>query len=212
VVSWGRRCSYGVQAGWVLALPHLSGLAPMLGRPWRLPLTTADGALSSTVNQSMKGQSRSPAHLAATSDLCSLCWDLPAEDGSHDAIWRHWCPEAACDRLNEKTAGEAAVWHRHRHDAKALGIVDARDVRSMMGSDGAGGSDSDDSASSSQLTPLGSLAVGAAAPSGPLRPNTYASGVTAVHSRRRLCTDGAGALPHLSPARNTPLEKDYSVK
>lgn len=50
--------------------------------------------------------------LASTSDLCSLCWDFPADDGSHDVLWRHWCPETAYDKLNERTAGAAAVWRR----------------------------------------------------------------------------------------------------
>lgn len=50
--------------------------------------------------------------LASTSDLCALCWDFPTADGSHDVIWRHWCPERAFDRLNERTAGLAAVWRR----------------------------------------------------------------------------------------------------
>lgn len=50
--------------------------------------------------------------LASTSDLCALCWDFPNEDGSHDLLWRHWCPEKAFDQLNERTSGEAAVWRR----------------------------------------------------------------------------------------------------
>jgi phage terminase large subunit-like protein len=27
-------------------------------------------------------------------------------------LWRHWCPEAAFERLNVRTAGQAAVWRR----------------------------------------------------------------------------------------------------
>lgn len=48
--------------------------------------------------------------LAATSDLCSLAWTFPAEDGSCDTIWRHWCPDAAFQRINDRTAGLAQVW------------------------------------------------------------------------------------------------------
>lgn len=50
--------------------------------------------------------------LASTSDLCALCWDIPADDGSHDLVWRHWCPERAFDALVERTAREAEVWRR----------------------------------------------------------------------------------------------------
>ena len=50
--------------------------------------------------------------LASTSDLCSLCWDFPNDDGGHDIVWRHWCPERAFDQLNDRTAGEAAVWRK----------------------------------------------------------------------------------------------------
>lgn len=41
--------------------------------------------------------------LAARKDLCALCYVFPDEDGSLDAVWRFWCPEAAfasLDRLN----------------------------------------------------------------------------------------------------------------
>lgn len=48
--------------------------------------------------------------LAATSDLCSLCWTFPAEDGSYDVVWRHWCPDEAFRALNQRTAGAAQVW------------------------------------------------------------------------------------------------------
>lgn len=48
--------------------------------------------------------------LASTSDLCALCWTFPAPDGSVDVIWRHWVPERAFDRLEERTAGMARVW------------------------------------------------------------------------------------------------------
>jgi phage terminase large subunit-like protein len=48
--------------------------------------------------------------LAATSDLCALCWTFPHPDGSYDVLWRHWVPEAAFRALNERTAGAAQVW------------------------------------------------------------------------------------------------------
>lgn len=50
--------------------------------------------------------------LAATADLCALCWDFPDGSGGHDALWRLWAPEAAYDSLNRRTQGDAAVWVR----------------------------------------------------------------------------------------------------
>lgn len=50
--------------------------------------------------------------LAATSDLCSLCWCFPTDDGSYDVLWRHWCPEEAFRTLNTRTAGAAQVWRK----------------------------------------------------------------------------------------------------
>jgi phage terminase large subunit-like protein len=50
--------------------------------------------------------------LASTSDLCALAWDFPDADGRHTVLWRHWCPETAFERLNQRTAGQAAVWRR----------------------------------------------------------------------------------------------------
>lgn len=56
--------------------------------------------------------------LAATSDLSALCWVFPnldqdgRPDGSFDVLWRHWAPEAALAKLDERTAGLASVWVR----------------------------------------------------------------------------------------------------
>lgn len=50
--------------------------------------------------------------LASTSDLCALCWLMPAADGSYDSVWRHWVPERGFQRLNEATMGTAEVWRR----------------------------------------------------------------------------------------------------
>lgn len=50
--------------------------------------------------------------LAATSDLCSLCWLFPDDSGGYDVIWRHWCPETAFDQLSKRTARQADVWRR----------------------------------------------------------------------------------------------------
>ena len=37
---------------------------------------------------------------------------FPDEDGGYDVVWRHWVPEDAFRRLNERTAGAARVWRR----------------------------------------------------------------------------------------------------
>jgi phage terminase large subunit-like protein len=50
--------------------------------------------------------------LASTSDLCALSWTFPMEDGTYQVLWRHWCPEAAFEKLNARTAREAEVWQR----------------------------------------------------------------------------------------------------
>lgn len=49
--------------------------------------------------------------LAATSDLCALCWLLPDDErGGYDALWRFWTPEGNVAALDKRTAGEASVW------------------------------------------------------------------------------------------------------
>lgn len=49
--------------------------------------------------------------LAATSDLCALCWMAPV-DGRIHALWRLWTPEANLANLDKRTAGSASVWVR----------------------------------------------------------------------------------------------------
>ncbi|MFE3853428.1 terminase large subunit [Streptomyces griseorubiginosus] len=49
--------------------------------------------------------------LAATSDLCALCWLFPNdEDGSLDALWRFWTPEDNLEALDKRTAKAASKW------------------------------------------------------------------------------------------------------
>ena len=51
--------------------------------------------------------------LAATSDLCALCWLFPDdENGGFDALWRLWTPEDNVEALDQRTAGAASVWVR----------------------------------------------------------------------------------------------------
>ncbi|MFE5853550.1 terminase large subunit [Streptomyces sp. NPDC056500] len=49
--------------------------------------------------------------LAATSDLCALCWLFPNdEDGTLDALWRFWTPEDNLKALDKRTAKAASKW------------------------------------------------------------------------------------------------------
>lgn len=50
--------------------------------------------------------------LGSTSDLTSLCWIFPAEQG-YDVLWRYWAPEASLEALDKRTAGMASVWVRN---------------------------------------------------------------------------------------------------
>lgn len=50
--------------------------------------------------------------LAATSDLCALCWCFPDGQGGHDLLWRMWIPDGAVPRLDARTAGECSAWIR----------------------------------------------------------------------------------------------------
>ena len=50
--------------------------------------------------------------LAAVSDLTSLCWFFPppADDAPAFALWRHYVPAAAVERLDEITGGQFSTW------------------------------------------------------------------------------------------------------
>lgn len=50
--------------------------------------------------------------LAATSDLCALCWIFPQEDGSLIPRWHLWTPEDNLRFLDKRTANMASVWVR----------------------------------------------------------------------------------------------------
>jgi phage terminase large subunit-like protein len=51
--------------------------------------------------------------LASTSDLTALCWLFPDDtDGTVDAIWRFWTPEANLVALDKRTAKAASRWAR----------------------------------------------------------------------------------------------------
>lgn len=50
--------------------------------------------------------------LASTSDLTAVAYVFPDGEGGHDVFWRHWLPEEALRRLDERTAGQGSVWVR----------------------------------------------------------------------------------------------------
>lgn len=51
--------------------------------------------------------------LAATSDLCALCWIFPQADGSLIPRWHLWTPEDNLRFLDKRTANMASVWVRN---------------------------------------------------------------------------------------------------
>ncbi|WP_074357265.1 terminase large subunit [Mycobacteroides abscessus] len=48
--------------------------------------------------------------LGSTSDLCALAWVFPNDDGTFDALLRHWAPEDSIEDLDERTAENATNW------------------------------------------------------------------------------------------------------
>ena len=48
--------------------------------------------------------------LATTTDIAALCWDFPLGDDEHRAVWRLWCPSAAMEGFDRRTAGRASTW------------------------------------------------------------------------------------------------------
>lgn len=74
--------------------------------------------------------------LASTSDLTALCWLFPDEDNGYDALWRFWTPQANLRALNDRTAGEAAVWLRQGRLTVTPGeVTDYAHVRRQIGKD-----------------------------------------------------------------------------
>lgn len=74
--------------------------------------------------------------LASTSDLTALCWLFPDEAGGYDALWRLWTPEANLRKLNDRTAGAAAMWVRYGYLKLTPGeVTDYGLVRAQIGVD-----------------------------------------------------------------------------
>lgn len=48
--------------------------------------------------------------LASTIDLASYALDFPAQDGSHDVLWRVFTPASCLAALDRRTGGQATVW------------------------------------------------------------------------------------------------------
>lgn len=49
--------------------------------------------------------------LATTSDLTAFCLAFPDPDGDgYELLWRHWIPERAFRKLDERTSRQATVW------------------------------------------------------------------------------------------------------
>ncbi|MDT0381423.1 terminase TerL endonuclease subunit [Streptomyces sp. DSM 42041] len=83
-----------------------------------LPLDAWDRNAGMVDEQTLAGRETwGGLDLASTSDLTALCWLFPndadgAGDGTVEAIWRFWTPEANVESLDKRTAGAASRWAR----------------------------------------------------------------------------------------------------
>lgn len=50
--------------------------------------------------------------LSSVEDITALCWTFPMADGSFEAIWRFWLPEAKREAMSKRTARQSDVWIR----------------------------------------------------------------------------------------------------
>ena len=74
--------------------------------------------------------------LATTTDLAALCWDFPQADGTHLALWRLWCPQAAIPDFDRRTGGRASVWAKEGYLEVTEGnVIDYRVIRARIGHD-----------------------------------------------------------------------------
>ena len=76
--------------------------------------------------------------LATTTDLAALAWDFPDPDDPerHDVIWRHFCPEAALEGFDRRTAGRASIWARQGFLTVTPGnVIDYQVIRRTIGGD-----------------------------------------------------------------------------
>jgi phage terminase large subunit-like protein len=80
--------------------------------------------------------------LASVSDMTALCWLFPDRDVEHpgfDAVWRFWVPEAAMEKLDDRTAGNASQWIRDGWLRTTPGnVTDYQRVRADINADATG--------------------------------------------------------------------------
>jgi phage terminase large subunit-like protein len=74
--------------------------------------------------------------LATTTDIAALCWDFPQADGTHRALWRLFCPSAAMETFDRRTAGAASVWERQGFIEVTEGdVIDYAIIRRRISAD-----------------------------------------------------------------------------
>ena len=76
--------------------------------------------------------------LATTTDLAALAWDFPDPDDPerHHVMWRLFCPEAALEGFDRRTAGRASIWARQGFLTVTPGnVIDYQVIRRSIGAD-----------------------------------------------------------------------------
>jgi phage terminase large subunit-like protein len=72
---------------------------------------SAQGNIQMVVEGKLKGRKcHGGLDLASVEDITALCWEFPNADGSFDALWRFWLPEARARDLSDRTARNSEDW------------------------------------------------------------------------------------------------------
>ena len=107
-----------------------------VGRAIDLP--TWDRSAGMVVEEHLVGrQCYGGLDLATTTDLAALAWDFPDPDQElHEVLWRLFCPEAALEGFDRRTAGRASVWARQGLLEVSEGnVIDYATIRRRLGAD-----------------------------------------------------------------------------
>jgi phage terminase large subunit-like protein len=76
-----------------------------------VPLDAWNASAGMVVESKLKGlKCYGGLDLASVEDITALCWEFPREDGTFDAIWRFWLPEAKEKDLRDRTARNSDGW------------------------------------------------------------------------------------------------------
>jgi phage terminase large subunit-like protein len=76
-----------------------------------MPLSLWDSTAGMVDRQKLIGRAAiGGLDLAATTDLASLAWLFPDDDGGFDVLWRFWINEAQAEDLSRRTGGLVGQW------------------------------------------------------------------------------------------------------